>query len=98
MKNKKYLRFYKDCIKTGEMPCWGLCAALGVFSNLEFIPEFALIMPTDSDFMELIDGGLAHVYWGSGLSPGDAARKYTFTPLRQTLVLLMAAIAGELDD
>lgn len=92
----KHLDFYKECMKTGKLPeadaCnsnpWGgLCQA----SDKKIISKelLNLFEPLDCTFG----------WWGVG----DKQIKYTllerleaFTPLRQTIVLFMAAINNEL--
>lgn len=87
----KYLKFYKKCVKTGKIPKNGLC---------ECLPQKSidLISPSSEDLVILEEEELLTGYWGSGLRyynlPHDKA--YKFTPLRQTLVLLLAAINNEL--
>lgn len=82
---RKYLDFYYECMKTGQMPCDGLCQA---FSQTD---EFKLIDP---------DRGEQITYWGCDEPErGHEHRSNTahvFGPLRQTVVLLMAAMNGEL--
>lgn len=55
--------------------------------------EFELINPTEDDLSDIQRKRLNNVYWGSG--EGEALR-WQFTPLRQNLVLLMAALNNEL--
>jgi hypothetical protein len=93
MKKKKYLNFYKRCMKTGWMPKDGLC------NNF---PTSTLLKRFD------IDGTCAGGYWGH---TGESfyndplfrstpyywhQRESSFSTLRQTVVLLMAAQKGEL--
>jgi hypothetical protein len=89
----KYLQFYIDCMERNErLPDYGLCNALGG-TLLE------LFEPTASDEKELIKEGLSALYWASGYptdSKYDLQRWHSFTPLRQTIVLFMAAINNEL--
>lgn len=52
-----------------------------------------LFIPTEEDKKELREEGYSAVYWGGG---DDGSLPYIFTTLRQTIVLFMAAINGEL--
>lgn len=102
--SKKHLEFYKANIILEVMPHLGLCGAVK-YGHIEK-DLFELFHPTKSDYEELIaenqmktsesyDPGLG--YWASGLPNGNENRPHLFTDLRQTIVLFMAAIAGELD-
>lgn len=85
MKKKKYLPLYEKWIKTGRLPNNGLCA----------------IFPQDELF-DLIDPeeGAHETYWGyeGSMKVPDLTMWYEFTTLRQNVVLLMAAMAGELEE
>lgn len=97
MKKKKYLAIYYKWINAGKMmgvecryhpeKTSGLCDA---FRDDEL---FELINPTDQDVYELEKEGLNTFCWASGSS--DCCF-HEFTPLRQNIVLLMAAMNGEL--
>lgn len=85
----KYLPLYYRWMKTGRLPKDGLCRCF----------------PDDS-FLNLITPGpeiRSVMYWGyRGEDISDdyfyaLNRLYEFSPLRQNIVLLMAAMAGELD-
>lgn len=91
MKKKKYLPLYEKWMKSGKLPEDGLC---NLFVN--------------DPLFELIDPGWCG-YWGyDGFDSyyGDPYYDdhcgsmnevwYDFTPLRQNIVLLMAALNGEL--
>jgi hypothetical protein len=84
-KNKigKHLQFYMDCMKKGEMPKAGLCAS----SWNDYICEESLML-FKPDYAGMFS------YWASEKSGYDDC--YKFTKLRQTIVLLMAAINNEL--
>lgn len=92
MKKKKYLEFYEQCMNnSGMMSAPGLCDALGAFN-----PVLQLFEPTDENRTELQRKDLSTWYWGSGMRYDNPNRAGTFTPLRQTIVLFMAAMEGEL--
>lgn len=85
-KKRKYYDFYVKCMDSGEMPKYGLCG------NFPFDEKLELFEPTRKNCLEY------HVqpwyYWGS-VEPGAyAAREFNET--RQTIVLFLAAMNGEL--
>jgi len=85
-----------------RMPCDGLCAAF----NLNFIDKDILeyyFEPNKQELLQLVNEGVidsAFIFWGGGfwavgLPIRAKHRDFTFTPLRQTIVLLMALINDE---
>lgn len=85
----KYLDFYYKCAETGKMPDYGLCACLdSIGDNL----LFHLIEPTPEDANELFRKNNSELFWGSGSS---AYKLSKFTPLRQTIVLILASLNKE---
>lgn len=92
---RPHLWFYKNYCNTGKMPFDGLCGCVyegGLLSG-ELLSHFE---PTFSDEKELRHNQQSTVYWASGLHMDDDSKFDTFTPLRQTIVLLMAAMNNEL--
>lgn len=85
-KRKKYLEFYNKCMTTGVMPYKEnkeTCGGLcSIFPRSE---ELKLMSPDDK---RLWYWGHSDEYWN-----GDGT---TFTELRQTIVLFMAAMNNEL--
>lgn len=91
MKKKKYLPLYKKWIISGRIPEYGLCESADDNNELcnTFYPGKKLI----------------ESYWGSidiwknkkysNLIDVDRIR-FEFTPLRQTIILFMAAINDEI--
>lgn len=97
-KNKKHLDFYYKCMETGRLPGGdGLCkeALLGRISEslLSKIDPMNLCWQYRSNNYEELFGDICLPYWGSDDS---LWRRGQFTPLRQTIVLLMAAMNNEL--
>lgn len=88
MRNKKkYLKFYEDCMTTGELPDYGLCNSIESYDGelMLFEPPSGLFSPYD--------------YWGFGENPEHLSSYVVatkFTTLRQTIVLLLAAMNDEL--
>jgi hypothetical protein len=98
-KTLRHLNFYKKCFKTLDMPKPGLCrcADCGLICE-STLKEFT---PTDSDHdQNVIEGTMdlfhPNGYWGAGLNISEDCRGDSFTPLRQTIVLFMAAMNNEL--
>lgn len=102
-KKKKHLQFYMDCMKTKELLRAGLCECSknGDIS----IRLLELFRPTNENLVTLFKEGYipephSHTYWSSEVKVNKYynvfEREYKFNPLRQTIVLFMAAIAGEL--
>lgn len=90
MKKKKYLPIYYKWMKRQRMEeCSGLC---DLFDYGDY-DEFDLLKPTDSDIDRLIADGYSSFCWGSGQKQDMF---FVFTPLRQNIVLLMAAMNNEL--
>lgn len=86
----KYLPLYEKWMESGKIPTWGLC------SFFEKDELFKLIDP---------ENGKGITYWGfpeASMCQFDyypdflERQHYEFTPLRQTVVLLMAAMNNEL--
>lgn len=96
MEKKSYLNFYFQCKLTGYIPyqeafgcSGGLC---GLFGDDEF---FNLLEPHSDELETTAHWG----YWGcDGMDIDDCKvnRDIIFTPLRQNIVLLMAALNDEL--
>lgn len=92
-KKTPYLDFYKECLKSKQLPTQGLC-----FSLLD--AELDLFAPPGWYNREIGYNEYDEWYWGyngdkqSGES--DNERRFAFTPLRQTIVLFLAAMNNEL--
>ncbi len=75
-------------------PMSGLCGLLDKTQYLKTLKKFT---PTVDDAERLSWEGKCLSHWGSGLDRGDIGRaRYEFTPLRQTILLLIAAMHDEL--
>lgn len=95
----KYLDFYKKCIRTGRTKddpttytYGGLCSIVIGYDVQMFFS------PTAGDLRTLSQEGYDPNYWASGMSPEDCLKdgvEFQFTPLRQNIVLFLAAIHGE---
>lgn len=89
----RLIDLYKEWMEKGRLPNGGLCVSL----NCEYedsLKEY--FYPTPTEFKSLSHEGYEPTYWASGL-PSDHKDEYCgFTPLRQTIVLLICAIHNEL--
>ena len=96
MKSKKHLSLYKNSMISGRLPkeCTGFCECAQ--EGLIDTETFLLFVPDHFEEAELREEGLSTSYWASGKGFYDWDRVCTFTPLRQTITLLMAAINNEL--
>jgi hypothetical protein len=84
----KYLDFYKKCMKKGmprdnwlNTPCEGLCESF--IQNDLGTDDLDLFEPIDYQYNSNVPA-----YWGGEIG--------IFTPLRQTVVLFLAAMNNEL--
>lgn len=86
-KKKKYLPLYYKWMELGGLPkSNGLCDEFGSFISQEFDPLFELMLPDHH--------GIMSGYWAKEDNASDLGAH--FGPLRQTIVLFMAAMNGEL--
>lgn len=89
-KKSKYLKFYRESIDKNIMPVTGLC--LWFWGD----PLLSMFYPTLEERlacrMDISRIGMPR-FWASG---SDRPLKRRFTPMRQNIVLLMAAMNGEL--
>ena len=94
MKKKPYyLNCYKKWLSVGSMPDEGLCIC---FAHDDLThSEVKQFEPNDSDLKQYkIRRKSGGTYWGSDSSSDP--RYHEFTPLRQTIVLFLAAMNNEL--
>ena len=99
MKKKKYLPLYEKWMETGNLPEWGLCNCFGKWLVIEekwkyndkLFPLFVEEMHRKDEFWAFEDDDdVSYV-----LEPAEIVGRQ-FSPLRQNIVLLMAAMNGEL--
>ena len=88
-----YLELYKKWMAAGKLPWQGLCNSLAKehqkqFGVYESNNDLRFFKPEDHELV-----GNNKTYWASG---SHSERLYQFTPLRQTILLLMAAEKGHL--
>lgn len=89
MKRKKHLEFYYRCMTDGRMPWHGLC------NNDLDKRRLKLFKPAG---MEEMDRAWSVQYWACEFEDSYDRRRsqYNFGPTRQTIVLFLAAMSGEL--
>ncbi len=98
----KYMKFYFDSLKEGKMVPYednyetsGLCDAFYGYGKYD--EYFSLMRPTAEDYKQLAKEGKSNSVWASDCPKEDINEFFVFNPLRQNIVLFMAAMAGELD-
>lgn len=91
-----HLDFYNHCMKTGELPFEGLC----ICAHRDIISKelLDLFEPSEEEIDLLAWQQLCTTMWASGCREEDVSDECMigFTPLRQAIVLLMAAMNNEL--
>lgn len=92
-KEKKYLKFYEECIEKGSMDKQGLCNNFRLDTLLPlFEPE------SETEYPPLMSLNSRYCHWAfdGESNPTDVPSSLEFTELRQTIVLFMAAMNEEL--
>lgn len=101
----KYMDFYNRFVELGRMENFtspdnltsggGLCNSLPEELTSTYI--FNYVTPTVEDIQNLTDNKMCFIYWGSDKAEIKSTKNILeFTELRQTLLLLCAAINNEL--
>lgn len=98
-KKKKYLKMYEEWMITGLPHGNGLCNEIG---NDKLFNE--LVYLTWEERMDLRHTNEYLAYWASGYTPSEYSKsdenrkmaRKSFTPLRQNILLLLAAVNKEL--
>ena len=105
-KQQKHLDFYNQCMETGYLPLvdFGKLTGLCGCADRKQISKkkLALFEPTIADDSELCRGNFSTGWWGYDVKYSDTRfnikdRESKFTPLRQTIILFIAAMNGELN-
>jgi len=102
MKHKKHLEFYKKNLELSTIPYHeggGLCGCAEVGLIDKKLLE--IFEPSHEEFKILFSQRLVPYigldnFWAAGIDVDEIGRNIKFTHLRQTIVLLMAAINNEL--
>jgi hypothetical protein len=89
--NKYILELYKEWAEKGMIPDQGLC-----LTELGRTESFWMIQPNDDEEIDESEF-VKRLYWGFGEENYESNNDvvYTFTPLRQNLVLLIACLEQE---
>jgi hypothetical protein len=93
-KKTMYLDFYKECLKTRRLPRSGLCVCLGGDFKSVFMPDEA--HPTYGHLWHWAYNGEMYEDWDCLSISTQTRIEYNFSPLRQNMVLFMAAVNNEL--
>jgi hypothetical protein len=103
MKDTPFLDFYERCMELGaKMPYNGLCICFSDYYCIGYIDLFAPTLEDRHEYRNEIfddtnrdlDSPLGY-YWGS--ESKESPSNYVFTETRQNVILLCAALNGELD-
>jgi hypothetical protein len=90
-----FMDLYNRICQLGSLPENGLCSCI---EGIEMRDILELFEPYGFERTDMFIMGYDMRYWASGLCLGDllSERERAFTPLRQTILLLCAAINDEL--
>lgn len=89
----KLIKLHEEWSEKGKLPNIGLCSS----TPSKYRNTLGLLKPTMDDFKQLDKNGLCTNFWGSGLNAYDFWDKFVaYTPLRQTIVLLICAMHDEI--
>jgi hypothetical protein len=90
---KKYLPLYYEWMKTGRLPHgFGLCREFYDVNKGINDPNIMELQPIEFDDPDFVVE-IGDEYWASGARDASLGK---FTPLRQTILLFVAAKNGEL--
>jgi hypothetical protein len=96
MKKKKYLPLYYKWMESERLPhnglcnCFGLCYSEDKWESGEGYEDFEIMFPLPYDDVNIE----CRNYWGAGEKVRNL--HVAFTPLRQNIVLFLAAMNNEL--
>lgn len=93
-KSMRLIDLHKEWCEFGGITNSGLCTSIDERKDLKTLSIY--FEPTFDESKQLIIDGFDEVYWGSGLPNGHEDEMKTYTPLRQTIVLLICAMNNEL--
>jgi hypothetical protein len=81
--SKPIMELYEEWMETGTLPDYGLCSSL----PKKYLESLSKLSPFEGDIS---------LFWAAGVPIGHWDRYDGFTPLRQTIMLLIAAMHDEL--
>ena len=88
---KGFLYYYELWMSNGQLPYDGLCNSLPQY--LTYTEAWKMVNPSQEELQILCQKDKPAVYWG-GEKWGDSTQ--SLTPRRQNILLLAAALNGEL--
>ncbi len=88
----KLIDLHKKWMRTGMMDDTGLCNS----TPYKYRKTLDLFEPNTKEHSLLFHTYHSNLYWASGLKVDDDNKFYTYTPLRQAIVLLICAMHNEL--
>lgn len=89
----KYLPLYYKWMNTGQLPSYGLCHSFGDSMH----EQLSLFEPQDSEeYPYMKEDYIWRCFWAADGETNGRNKMSEFTPLRQTIVLFLAAMNGEL--
>jgi hypothetical protein len=101
MKKKMYLPLYEEWMKTGKLPAYGLCYSFGDIDGNKYyqIQHELLSIFEPQEFEEypyIKEDYVWRCFWAADGETNGRNHMSEFTPLRQNIVLFMAAMNNEL--
>jgi len=91
----KLIDLHKEWMEKGQTSENGICNEVLKFQG-KYYNEMQLLRPTYNDFNKISDENNCVVFWGAGLSSDNQEICKAYTPLRQTIVLLICAMNNEI--
>lgn len=88
-----YLEFYKKCMKTGRLPKSGLCGSMDSYESVNLFQGYH---PQYTYNWHWGYNGEPYPVWDTISKRMQRKIEFEFTPLRQTVVLFLAAMNNEL--
>lgn len=92
---KRFIDLYYEWMEAEALPESGICHSL----PKSLVGLFEMFMPTVIELSDLREQRLPIIFWGYGepvKNTNTFTRGHIFTPLRQNIILLCAAMEGEL--
>lgn len=95
MRNKKLIDLYYKWVEDGKLPNIGLCDSI----PKKYLKKLKLFEPDELEKISIIKRGRDVYYWGFEYSPFKYSldeMSFSFTPLRQSIILPICAMHGEI--
>lgn len=96
-KKMTFLQLHKKCLKTGKLPDHGLCNSIIGIVRAKNVrhdddPLNYYFHPIGREVIALLNEGKDIIFWASGLDSLNPGVSNEYTPLRQTILLLLHEI------